>query len=126
MVYDTLKQLREAATNYADYEDWSDTVAVTHTFHRYSFSEDGTESEKPEAIIIRLAREKISGTILVHEIMHAALGLYEMDVLKPGDLAQDHLVADNEQLAFLVSDIWYETIFRVYEIGLFSDDASHS
>lgn len=110
-LYDQLSHMRGAATKHS--KDWegnsggfSNALAVTHGFQLIRINGDGTETEMPQAVIIRFARTHINPEIVAHEVAHAAQHLYGMDCIPDGDAAKDHFDAGNETFAHLAGDLF--------------------
>lgn len=97
-VYDTVEELRVAATSYND-GGYEDAAGICHGF--------GFTLGRPPTIlaIVRLCRERLSSEVVVHEMAHAAAHIYGAGALRQYSSALAHFHAANERFAFLSSDL---------------------
>ena len=97
-VYDTLEELRTAATNYGG-ADYSTAAGVCHGF-------GFTTGRAPQLMaLVRLCRGHVSSEVVVHEMAHAAAHVYGAGALRPYSRALPHMNAGNERFAYVASDL---------------------
>lgn len=112
LLYDTLRDLRSAATRYVNRWEkpspgkFAHTLALVHAARRYRVLDDGSEQEHPGVAIIRFSRQELTPLIVAHEVMHATAAIYGFDMLKADDLAEDHFDSGNEPLAELYGELF--------------------
>lgn len=126
LVYDTLADLRAAADRHrrlVEGEDepgyFSHALAVAHSFETYRFAEDGTEVRGAPAGIIRYWRGRLGTSVVVHEAVHIAAGIYRQDwAPEHGPVDED---MDNEEiLCHLVDDLARRIVDRLHAHGFYA------
>lgn len=116
-VYDTIEQMRAAATRFNG-NDFAGAAAVTQSYRRVRYDIDGRRIARASTIIVRLCRERLGTTVVVHEMNHAAVAIYGSS-LNGNELAIDVLDNANETLAYLQSDLTGSLIRRLYALGYY-------
>lgn len=124
-VYEDLEHLRTAARLYTrragvhQEDEFVDAVGVTHTSQRVYVGPDGKQKRGEAAAIIRLWHERLGTSVVVHEAVHAALGIYEQDRLAEHGTVHDGM--DNEEiLAYLIGDLTRRIVDRLYHYGAYT------
>ncbi|SCD43869.1 hypothetical protein GA0115253_1004713 [Streptomyces sp. Termitarium-T10T-6] len=109
-VYEDLAELREAATRYVDAEPhhFAEALGVCH-----AYTDGGTT-----AALIRLWRHRLGTSVVVHEVTHAAMGIYRTDWQPDHGHPNDDL--DNEEvLAYLVGNLTSRIVDRLHHHGMY-------
>ena len=117
VVYDELRQMQVAAEKWSG-EDHSKTLAVSQPSYAYILEEDGTEIGQPGAGYIRLARERMGGTIVSHEALHMALAIYRDD-WQAEHGPPENSMENEEVLCHIMSDLIDEAIRKFYKAGIY-------
>lgn len=110
-VYEDVEELRAAATRYIGAEPlyFAESLGVCHAYR-----EAGTT-----AALIRLWRQRLGTSIIVHEVTHAAMGIYRMDWLpEHGDLEAD--LENEEALCYLVGNLTARIVDRLHHYGMYA------
>lgn len=122
-VHPTVEQLRAAATAYRPHSDFGKTLGCCHPAPVRAVVVDGELVEKPYvngwAGVIRLAATHVDTEIVAHEITHAALVVYRMDVctdVRLGVGARDR----EETLAYIAGDLMGAAATALHELGVWS------
>lgn len=118
-VYDTATEMRSAARRFNGL-DASDAGGVTQQYSRVRYDLDGRRVARASTIIVRLCREHLGTTVVVHEMNHAAVSIYGSS-LQGNELAIDLLDNANETLAYLQSDLTGSLVKRLHELGYYDD-----
>lgn len=120
-VYDTVKELREAATKYDEwvgnaYTSFNNTHAITTSFQTEKII-NGEWQKTPKAGLIRFYKGGLWAGVISHEATHMAVSIYGDDWLeKHGEPYED---MDNQEiLAYLVGDITSKIVSKCYEKNL--------
>lgn len=110
-VYEDLAGLREAATRYvgADPEHFTEALGVCH-----AYAEPG-----PTAALIRLWSQRLGTSVVVHEITHAAMGIYRQD-WQPEHGAPHEDLENEEVLCYLIGDLTSRVVDRLHHYGMYS------
>lgn len=126
-VYDDLGDLRQAAEHWhrqiGDDQtgQYDNASAVTHTYESILIGTSGEEERGEAAGIMRLWRERIGSSVISHESVHAASGIYRQD--HEPDHGPVHADIDNEEVfAYLVGDITARIVGRLYHYGFYEDE----
>jgi len=104
-IHDTLPALRAAAMAYSSTEQFSDCYACVQVKRwcdpagRYWYPDSGYCG------VMRFAAGHIGGEIAAHELLHAALAIYRIDVDPDAQLGPDICEAE-EQLAYLFGELY--------------------
>lgn len=122
IVHPTLKELRTAATAHSrDWEDakisYNKAYGCTHSYSRTVIARGGAQKDHPNIGIIRLSRGYLSPSIVVHELVHAAAHIYRLrnhDRIHISDMAQE------EKLAYIVSDLWHDMNTKLHDKQLWT------
>ena len=119
-LYDKNSHMRAAAARHSNSieprpGEYKNAAAVCHGFQRVQIDEDGTETDHPQAAIIRFSHEHLNAEVISHEVAHAAQHLYGIDMLNEGDLAVDHFTTSNEPFAYLAGDLFAAIWTSLYE-----------
>lgn len=115
VVYDTLEEMRAAATACND-NDHSSALGVTQAVVEI-------ETLRAHRVTVRLARPCLGVRVVSHEIHHAATALY-------GAYTRDrisrkaHLTHANEPFAYLFSDLFASLVQRLYALGYYEEGTS--
>lgn len=119
-VYDTAAELQAAARRFSPGapDGFANTLGVCHYVGRYTIGADGSEQDMPGRLIVRLVRGHLGTEVVTHEMTHAAVAIYG-ESLPRDTLAVDVLVADNEVIAHLVSDLTRRLVDQLYARGLY-------
>lgn len=108
-VHDTVEELRAEANAYHG--------STVHVF------EDayGACNSFGDEVVIRFAQGFITAGILAHEVTHASMAIYALDVLchKPYARASAHVRADNELIAYIVGDLTTRVNDQLHDLGYF-------
>jgi len=108
-VYDTLEELRSAATRFSG-EEFSNAAGVTQLY---------TNADDTECLpVIRLARTHLGSTVVSHEMHHAAAALYGVTTGRSAR-ARSHLTHYNEPFAYLFSDLFARLVDALYRHGYY-------
>lgn len=84
-VYDDLRKMRKDAIKYNEgqgtvKDNDGDMLGITHMYEHIRIDvETGKEFQKCDVGIIRLAKKHATGSIVAHEIIHAALWIYRLE-----------------------------------------------
>jgi hypothetical protein len=113
-VYEDLADLRDAATRYigADPSHFAEALGVCHAYR-----EPG-----PTAALIRLWRHRLDTSVVVHEITHAAMGIYRMDWLPKYGAPEDDM-ENEETLCYLVGELTRGVVDRLHEYGMYKEQS---
>lgn len=116
-LYDRLAHLRAAASRHSnrwgtgDGAGFADALAVCQTYRRVRIRPGGGEEERPEVATIRFARSALTVEIVAHEVAHAVVWLYRLDVLGL-DLDSDgeepvgaHFLPGDERIPIMVGHL---------------------
>lgn len=117
VVYDELRQMQATASKRSG-EDHSTSLAVSQPSYAYIIQADGTEVGQPEAGYIRLARERMGGTIVSHEALHMALAIYRDD-WQAEHGPPEKSMENEEVLCHIMSDLIDEAIRKFYKAGIY-------
>ncbi|HEX5566004.1 MAG TPA: hypothetical protein VFY14_03525 [Streptomyces sp.] len=112
-VYENLAELRVAATAFtsAPAGHFADALGVCH-----AYADDGAG---PSAALIRLWRQRLGTSVIVHEITHAAAGIYRLDWLPEHGPMHDDL--ENEEIfCYLVGDLTSRVVARLHHYGMYA------
>jgi hypothetical protein len=127
-VYDNPEELRRAADRYTKRVgvyaagEFKEAHGVTHSFERLLVTSEG-ELESPEnstAAHIRLHKDALATVVVTHEVAHAALAIYNQDVLRrDGPVHQD--MENEEIICYLIGDLSARVVDRLYRYGLYEE-----
>jgi hypothetical protein len=125
-VYDDVDQLRAAGRAYVrrhrtnQDDHFARALGITHTSETISFDGEGAPRRRGTAAgIVRLARPHLGTSVVVHEAVHAACGIYRQDHQAGHGHAEDDM--DNEEvLAHLVGDLTRRIVDRLYHYGAYA------
>ncbi len=114
-VYDTAAELRAAARAHDPGMDLDpEAYGVCH--HARWVNDDATGyryGKRGYAGVVRFTREKLSDEIIVHELTHAALAVYRMNVAEDVHIGED-VGHEEEALAYLAGELfaWFAHRWR--------------
>lgn len=91
----------------------NDTMAITSTVDYWP------EARGRIIATIWLNEQTAHWLNVVHEAVHAAQHIYYINYVKENDTAEQHLGDNNEELAYLVSDITALAIAKLDELNFF-------
>lgn len=117
-IYDTVEELREAASRFAPGVDFSEAAGTAQSYQRIRIEANGTETTIAAPYIIRLWRERLAAAVVTHELVHIAQQIYG-DTLAADTLADEVMHASNEPFAYLVSDLVDRLVDRLYDLGYY-------
>lgn len=120
-VYDEQEAMLRDAERYNGHEHDPRVAAVTQGFTRISIAADGSETARYTPIV-RLHRGALGTAVIVHELNHAAVGIYG-STLHGDELAADLLDHANETLAYLASDLTWKLVDLLYGAGYFGSSS---
>lgn len=127
-VYDDLGQLRRDATSHdrrvgldVQTGHFDEALAVAHTFETFRFDADGDERPGEAAGLIRYWSKRLGTSVVVHEVVHVASGIYRQDWQPEHGPVHDGI--DNEEaLCHLVGDLTRRVVDRLYKLGYYAPD----
>ncbi|MET9517402.1 hypothetical protein [Streptomyces sp. NPDC002994] len=111
-VYEDLVELRSAATRHIAAEPgyFAEALGVCHAY----------TSPGPTMALIRLWRQRLGTSVIVHEVTHAAMGIYRMDWLPEHGGPEDAL-ENEEVLCYLVGDLTRRVVDRLHHYGMYKE-----
>lgn len=111
-IYDTVEELRTAATRFNGHTSDEDnaTLGVTQLARNEDWSRVW--------VTVRLARGYLSTQIVAHELHHATAAIYGASLGKRID-TRAHLNHHNEPFAHLFSDFMHHLVDRMYALGYY-------
>lgn len=116
------EHLQRAARRYTG-SSFKGTLGCCHPAPvRLRYDADGTAVERPYAHwagMVRLSQGHITTEIVAHEMTHAALVIYRMDVKPDVRLGNDCRMRE-ETLAYIVGDLIASATNALYQRGLWS------
>ena len=107
-LYDTVEELRAAASNASPDHSFESTGGVCQV--------PSYKWPRPDLAwfcVIRLHRKQIDFDTVAHEATHAAMEIYHADIMKWNAKARAHFRADNEPIAYLVGEITERILFNL-------------
>lgn len=109
-VYENVDVLRAAAAWYTGTEShhFSDSLGVCHAY---------TQPGKTAALI-RLWRQRLGTSVVVHGVTHAALGIYRTDWLPEHGTPEADL-ENEEVLCYLIGDLASRVVERLHHYGMY-------
>lgn len=119
-VHDTESEMQAAAQRHARRQGQSDVDALANAGAVCQFPREWWDNdERTHLVTIRLSREQLDLTTIMHESVHAAMFLYAVDFVHDHSRARAHVNGWNEPMAYLASDIYSAIIwkFDVVPIG---------
>ncbi|UVF60408.1 hypothetical protein SEA_MEYRAN_56 [Gordonia phage Meyran] len=119
-VYDTLAEMRAAGTRFNGH-DFSNAGGITQQYSRVRTDTDGRRIAHASTIIVRICRQRLGTTVVVHEMNHAAVSIYGSS-LRGNELAIDVLDNANETLAYLQSDLTGALVRRLHDLGYYESE----
>lgn len=119
IVYDDVKRMREHATLWTKRvqgkaDDFSDCEGVTH---REEWIDVKTDESMPYCGTIRLHKGRLGVGIVAHEVTHAALWIYELDIERNGVNTVD--IGKEEIFCYIVSDLNTKLVNKLYDYGFY-------
>lgn len=128
-VYSDAVSLRAAALRHSKREGWiredeyDSAHGVTHTHDVRHFAKDGSETRSPLAAHIRVYDGALGTGVMTHEVLHAAIAIYNQDCLEDGAVHEG--MEREEILCYLVGDLAARIVNKIYEFGFYGkgDDA---
>jgi hypothetical protein len=120
IVYDNLKGLRSAATQYDNvtrskrrrkHGQYAETLGICH---RFEWMDPKTDESKPLCAIVRLAKPHIGAGIVCHELTHAAVWIRQLNEGE-APLLSDH----DEPFVWLVGQLMSLAVDAMYERGVY-------
>ena len=122
-IYNELEDMYHAAEAY----DKKHTIesydreyhALTHSFEWYDINKDGSEVTHQLTNIIRLCFGYLASYIIVHEIAHAALHIYQLDCTDETDPLFDHINPGNETFCHIVSELEHNIVSKLNRLGAY-------
>jgi len=125
-LYSDAGSMRAAALRHSQREgyirddEYSGAHGVTHTFDVLHIGADGSEKRSPTAAHIRMYDGALGTSVVTHEVVHAAMSIYNQDCLKDGTAHED--MNREEILAYLVGDLAARIVNKIYEFGYYGKD----
>lgn len=132
IVYDNLKEMRKAADKFckktgAEHEDNSKILGVCHCFIRVAIGSDGSEKTNNFAGIIRLTKNYLGTEIVSHELIHAGLWIYrlELGTEDPNDGSisnanfKDGCNEQEEDFAHIYGRLFGNFVSKMYKYNLY-------
>ncbi len=109
-VYETMAELQAAGAAF-DGGDYSDAAGLCHCF-------GFTYGDAPQLLaLVRLSKDVVSDKIVIHEMAHAAMHVYEAGRVRPYSLATKHLHGSNEPFAYLSGDLTVAVVNQLSRRG---------
>lgn len=110
-VYTDVHDLRAAARRYigAELHHFNEALGVCH-----AYTEPG-----PTMALIRLWRQRLGTSVVVHEVTHAAMGIYRQD-WQPEHGAPHEDLENEEVLCYLVGNLTSRIVDRLHHYGMYA------
>jgi hypothetical protein len=117
-IYDTVEELRAACVKFnrkhyprGPYQNFSDTAGVCHPVsyrERYDRKKrEWVQTNVPGwAGIIRLCNGWLTNEVVSHECVHAAIGIYRLDISNGKSILVENGNTAEEALAYMTGDIY--------------------
>jgi hypothetical protein len=126
LVYDSLDELRTDADRHRRTVEGRDepgyfgeALAVAHSFETFRYADDGSEVRGTAAGMIRYWRGRLGTSVVVHEVVHIASGIYRQD-WQPGYGAAHEDMENEEVLCHLVGDLTRRIVDRLHARGFYA------
>lgn len=125
-IYSDAGSMRAAALKHSQREgyihddEYAAAHGVTHTIDVLHIGADGSEKRSPTAAHIRMYDGALGTGVVSHEVVHAAMSIYNQDCLKDGSAHED--MSREEILAYLVGDLAARIVNKIYEFGYYGKD----
>ncbi len=125
-VYSDASSMRRAALRHSQREgyirqdEYEKAHGVTHSVDVLHIGADGSVRRSPTAAHIRMYDGALGTGVLTHEVVHAAMAIYNQDCLEDGPV---HEEMDREEiLAYLVGDLAARIVNKIHEFGYYGKD----
>jgi hypothetical protein len=125
VVYDDIADLRRAAVRHRhrvegvlEPDHFAEALAVAHSYEWVRGDDDG-EVRTPIAGTIRYWRQRLGTSVVVHEVVHIAVGIYRQD-WAPEHGAVDDDIGNEEVFCHLVDDLTRRIVDRLYARGFYA------
>lgn len=122
-IYSNAGSMRAAALKHSQREgyirvdEYAAAHGITHTYDVRTIGVDGSEARSPTAAHIRMYDGALGTSVVTHEVVHAAVSIYNQDCLDDGPV---HEGMDREEiLAYLVGDLAARIVNKIYEFGYY-------
>lgn len=121
IIYDEVEALRESAQKFSSQEPghFDEAFGVTQSYQPWLDDPPGS-TDGPAAGIIRLWREALGTSVVVHEITHIACAIYRRDH-RPEHGSVDDSMDSEEVLAYLVGNLSRSIVNQLYKRGYYEE-----
>lgn len=129
-IYPDAASMRDSALRHSQREgyiredEYTKAHGVTHSIDVVHIGADGSRKRSPTAAHIRVYDGALGTGVVTHEVVHAAMSIYNQDCLEDGAVHED--MSREEILAYLVGDLASRIVKKIYEFGYYDgkdDDA---
>lgn len=86
----------------------AETVGLTETRLITHFTHEDQEVTDPNVGRIFLNKKDLDIDTLAHEIHHVASNIYNYDLVKPGDTAEEHFITGRERAAYMMGELFQQ------------------